>query len=95
MGILLTNAIKNLAVYSKDMVNLGKIKDVEFDTTKMAVINIIVDFEKDAAKQVLGKHLVIRRAKGRVPPESIEKIGEDAMNLKLPLKELKGAFKAL
>jgi sporulation protein YlmC with PRC-barrel domain len=93
MGIILATSMKNLAVYSKDMINVGKIKDLEFDTTNMIVTSIIVEFEKDAAKEVLGKKLVIRRAKGKVPPESIERIGEDAMNLKLPLKELKGAFK--
>lgn len=76
------------------MVNLGKVKDLEFDTSEMKVTNVIVEFQKDAAKDVLGKRIVLRRAKGRVPVTSIESI-KDALNLKLPLQELKGAFKSL
>ena len=76
------------------MVNLGKVKDLEFDPTEMKVTNIIVEFEKEAAKQVLGKMLVLRHAKGRVPTSSIESI-KDALNLKAPMTELKNAFKSL
>ena len=74
------------------MVNLGKVKDLEFDPSEMKVTNIIVEFEKDAAKKVLGKTIVLRHATGRVPAASIESI-KDAVNLKSTLTELKGAFK--
>jgi sporulation protein YlmC with PRC-barrel domain len=91
---LLFGNIKDIIVYSKDMVSLGKVKDLEFDPSEMKVTNIIVEFRKEAAKELLGKKIVLRHAKGRVPVDSIESI-RDALNLKLPWKELKGAFKSL
>lgn len=91
---MLFGNIKDIIVYSKDMVSLGKVKDVEFDPSEMKVTNIIVEFRKEAAKELLGKKIVLRHAKGRVPVDSIESI-RDALNLKLPWKELKGAFKSL
>jgi sporulation protein YlmC with PRC-barrel domain len=91
---LLASGIKDIVVYSKDMVNLGKVKDLEFDPIEMKVTNVIVEFEKEAAREVLGKMFVLRHAKGRVPTDSIESI-KDALNLKAPLPELKSAFKAL
>jgi sporulation protein YlmC with PRC-barrel domain len=86
--------MKDFLVYSKDMVNLGKVKDVEFDPSEMKLTNIIVEFEKEAAKEVLGKKIVLRHAKGRVPVASIESV-KDALNLKSPFKELKGSFTGL
>jgi sporulation protein YlmC with PRC-barrel domain len=91
---MLASDIKDIVVYSKDMINLGKVKDLEFDPSEMKVTNIIVEFEKDAAKEVLGKMLVLRHATGRVPTTSVESI-KDALNLKSSLSELKGAFKGL
>jgi len=88
---LFVGEIKNYLVYSKDMVKLGKVKDVEFEPFAMQLTNIIVEFEKEAAKEVLGKKIVLRHATGRVPVASVESV-KDALNLKLPLKELKGAF---
>ena len=76
------------------MVELGKVKDLEFDVSEMKVTNFIVEFEKDAAKDVLGKMIVIRHAKGKVPAGSIESI-KDAVNLKQPRKDLKKAFESL
>ena len=78
---MLASDIKDIVVYSKDMVNLGKVKDLEFDPSEMKVTNIIVEFQKEAAKEVLGKMIVLRHAKGRVPTTSIESI-KDALNLK-------------
>lgn len=86
--------IKDIVVYSKDMINLGKVKDLEFDPSEMKVTNIIVEFEKEAAREVLGKMIVLHHAKGRVPTASVESI-KDALNLKSPLAELKDAFKGL
>jgi hypothetical protein len=60
----------------------------------MKVTNVIVEFQKEAAKELLGKKIVLRHAKGRVPVDSIESI-RDTLNLKLPWKELKGTFKSL
>ena len=91
---MLASDIKDIVVYSKDMVNLGKVKDLEFDPVEMKVTNIIVEFQKEAAKNVLGKMIVLRHADGRVPTASIESI-KDALNLKSPLGELKDAFKGL
>jgi sporulation protein YlmC with PRC-barrel domain len=51
---LFASNIKDIAVYSKDMVNLGKVKDLEFDPSEMKVTNLIVEFRKEAAKEVLG-----------------------------------------
>ena len=86
--------IKEFLVYSKDMVNLGKVKDMEFDPSEMKLTNVIVEFGKEAAKEILGKKIVLRHAKGRVPVTSVESV-KDALNLKLPLKELKDAFTSL
>ena len=94
MYSLFASDIKDIVVYSKDMVNLGKVKDLEFDPSEMKVTNIIVEFQKEAAKEILGKLIVLRHAKGRVPTDAIESI-KDALNLKSPLAELKGAFKGL
>jgi len=91
---LFAGEIKGFLVYSKDMVKLGRVNDVEFDPSEMRLTNIIVEFEKEAAKVVLGKKLVLRHAKGRVPVTAIERV-KDALNLKLPLKELKDAFSSL
>ena len=91
---MLASSVKDIVVYSKDMVALGKVKDVEFDPSEMKVTEFIVEFDKEAAKEVLGKLLVLRHAKGRVPTTSVESI-KDALNLKLSWKELKGAFKSL
>lgn len=92
--LMLASDIKDFLVYSKDMVSLGKVKDVEFDPLEMKLTNIIVDFEKEAAKEVLGKRIVLRHAKGRVPVTAVESI-KDALNLAMPWKDLKGAFTSL
>jgi sporulation protein YlmC with PRC-barrel domain len=77
---LLASQIKNITVHSKDMVNPAKVKDLEFDPKEMRVTNIMVEFQKDAARQILGKLVVFRHAKGRVPVSWIESI-KDALNL--------------
>jgi sporulation protein YlmC with PRC-barrel domain len=92
--VVLASEIKDLNVYSKDMVNLGRVKDLEFDPSEMKVTNIIVEFQKEAAKDLLGKRIVLRRARGRVPVSEMESL-KDALNLKLPREELKNKFKGL
>ena len=64
---MLASDVKNLAAYSKDMVNLGKVKDLESDRSKMIVTNIVAEFDKEAAKRVLGMKIVLRRARRRAP----------------------------
>ena len=91
---MLASYVRDVLVYSKDMVKLGKVKDFEFDPTEMRVTNFIVEFERDAAKEVLGKTIVLRRAKGKVPGSAVESI-KDALNLKQPLSELKKAFESI
>jgi sporulation protein YlmC with PRC-barrel domain len=86
--------LKGFLVYSKDMVKLGKANDVEFDPSEMKLLNIIVEFEKEPAKEVLGKKILLRHAKGRVPVASIESV-KDALILKMPLGELKNTFTSL
>ena len=90
---MLASYVENIVVYSKDMVKLGKVKDLEFDPDEMKVTNFIVEFEKEPAKEVLGKMIVVRHAKGKVPGSAVESI-KDAVNLKQPLKELKKAFES-
>jgi sporulation protein YlmC with PRC-barrel domain len=91
---LLISDIKDKIVYSKEMVVLGKAKDLEFDPTEMKVTNLVVEFEKEAAKELLGKLIVIRHAGGRVPVELVESI-KDAIVLKQPKNDLKGSIQSL
>jgi len=91
---MLASFVENIVVYSKDMVKLGKVKDLEFDPVGMTVTNFIVEFEKEPAKEVLGKMIVVRHAKGKVPGSAVESI-KDAVNLKQPLKDLKKAFESV
>jgi sporulation protein YlmC with PRC-barrel domain len=89
---LLASSIKNIAVYSKDMVELGKVKDLEFDPSEMNVTYIIVEFEREAAKNVMDKRIELTHATGKIPPALIESI-EDAVTLKSTFTQLKGALK--
>jgi hypothetical protein len=40
----LASYVKDIAVYSRDMVKLGKVKDPEFDPAGMNVARFIVEF---------------------------------------------------
>jgi sporulation protein YlmC with PRC-barrel domain len=91
---LLSSEIKDKAVYSKNMIMLGKAKDLEFDPAQMKVNSLVVEFEKEAAKELLGKMIVIRHARGKVPVQLIESI-KDAIILKQPKNELKGSIASL
>jgi sporulation protein YlmC with PRC-barrel domain len=48
------------------MVMLGKIKDLEIDTTEVKLTNLVVEVEKQVAKEALGKIIVMRHAKARI-----------------------------
>jgi len=76
------------------MMMLGKAKDLEFDPAEMKVTHLIVEFDKEVAKDLLGKMIVIRHAGGKVPAQLIESI-EDAIVLKQPRNELKGSIESL
>ena len=91
---MLFGDIKDKAVYSKNMIMLGKAKDLEFDPTQMKVTYLIVEFEKEAAKELLGKMIVIRHARGKAPIQLVESI-KDAIILKQPKNELKGSIESL
>ena len=52
---LLASGVKDIVVYSKDMVILGKVKDVEFDPSEMKVTDFIVEFDKEPQKRFLGR----------------------------------------
>ena len=94
MASLLSSDIKDKAVYSKNMIMLGKVKDLEFDPTQMKVTHFVVEFDKEVAKDLLGKIIVIRHAKGRVSTQLIESI-KDAIILKYPMNQLKGSIESL
>ena len=91
---LLASSILEMTVYSKDMVSLGKVKDVQFDTTELKVTGVIVEFDKQSAKELMSKRFVIRHANGQIPSSSIESI-KDAIILKQPWKELKGTIETV
>jgi sporulation protein YlmC with PRC-barrel domain len=85
---LLSGEIKDKVVYSKNMIMLGKARELEFDPAQMKVTYLIVEFEKEVAKDVLGKASMIGHDDARIPAELIENI-EDAIVLKQRKDELK------
>jgi sporulation protein YlmC with PRC-barrel domain len=85
---LLSGEIKDKVVYSKNMVMLGKARELEFDPAQMKVTYLIVEFDKEVAKDVLGKASMIGHDDARIPAELIENI-EDAIVLKQRKDELK------
>mgnify|MGYP001103854641 CR=1 FL=1 len=91
---MLGRSVKDLVVYSKDMVNLGKVKDFEFEPGDMKITSIIVKFEKEAAKDLIGKMIVIRHADGKVPTPLVESI-RDGLILKHSYQELKGTIESV
>jgi len=91
---LLFGDLKDKIVYSKNMVLLGKVKDVEIDLTEMKATHLILQVEKSVAKDLLGKMIVIRHAKCRVPTQLIESV-KDAVILGQAASELKGSLESL
>lgn len=94
MLYLLGSNLKNLVVYSRDMVKLGKVKDFEVESEEMKVTHLILELESQAAKEVFGKSPKLGHAKGRASTLLIESF-KDALILKEPLKDLKGAIESL
>jgi sporulation protein YlmC with PRC-barrel domain len=91
---LLSSELKDKVVYSKNMVLLGKVKDVEIDLEGMKATHLVLEVEKQVAKEVLGKMIVIRHAKCRVPTQLIESV-KDAVILRQPMNELKGSLESI
>ncbi len=90
---MLISSILDMAVYSKNMVRLGKVKDVEIDD-EFKITHLILELERGATKQLFDKLIAIRHGKGRVTPMLVEKIGKDAVILKQTVAELKGAVES-
>ena len=91
---LLSSDFRGKKVYSKNMVLLGTVKDLEVDTKEMKATHLVLQVEKQIAKEVLGKLLVIRHAGARAPTSLIESI-EDAVILNKPVNELKGLIESV
>ena len=91
---MLFGDLKDKIAYSKNMVLLGKVKDVEIDLREMKVTHLILQVEKQVAKDLLGKMIVIRHAKCRVPTQLIESV-KDAVILRQAANELKGSLESL
>ena len=86
---LLISTLQDVAVYSKNMVAIGKVKDIEVNLDDMKVTYLILELERQATKELFDKRIVLRHSKGKVPTALIEKVGE-AVVLKHPMAELKG-----
>jgi len=83
-----------MVVYSKNMVALGTVRDLEIDTTEMRVTHFLLQLEKQIAKELLGKLIVIRRAKARLPASLVESV-KDAIILMKDVNELKGHIESV
>ena len=91
---MLFGDLEDKVVYSKNMVMLGKVKDVEIALGEMKVTHFILQVEKQVAKDLLGKMIVIRHAKCRVPTQLIESV-KDAVILRQATSELKGSLESV
>jgi sporulation protein YlmC with PRC-barrel domain len=72
---------KEKTVYSKNMVLLGKVIDLDISLGEMKVTHLVLQLEKQVAKDLLGKMIVIRHAKCRVSTQLIESV-KDAVILR-------------
>ncbi len=91
---MLYSDFKDKVVYSKNMVRLGTVKDLEIDPKEMKVTHLVLQVEKQIAKDLLGKMIVIRHTRGRVATLLVESI-KDAIILRKPVNELKGSIESL
>jgi hypothetical protein len=76
------------------MMKIGKLKDLEADE-EMKITYLILEVDRNATKELFDKVVAIRHGKGKVSPTLIEKVGKDAIILKNPMAELKGAIEKL
>lgn len=91
---MLLSSIQDTPIYSKDMMKIGKLKDLEADE-EMKITYLILEVDRNATKELFDKVVAIRHGKGKVSPTLIEKVGKDAIILKNPMAELKGAIEKL
>lgn len=91
---MLCSDLEKVVVYSRDMVKLGKVKDLVLDPTEMKLTNLIIELEDQAAEDLFSKKPKLRQAKGQVSTSLIDTF-KDAIVLKEVLKDLKGAVKSL
>ena len=77
-----------MIIYSKDMVKLGKVEDLEIDPNEMKITHLILELENQVAKEFYDKSPKLRRLKGRVSSQLIETF-KDAIILKEPKSNLK------
>jgi sporulation protein YlmC with PRC-barrel domain len=92
---LLASNLQEMTVYSKNMVVIGKVKDIEIEPKEMKISYLVMELEKQVTKDLFDKMIVLRHGKGKVAPTFIENIGKDAIILKQPMSELKGAIESL
>ncbi len=91
---MLLSSIQEAPVYSKDMMKIGKLKDLEADD-EMKITYLILELDREATKELFDKMIALRHGKGKASSTLIEKVGKDAIILKHPLTELKGAIEKL
>ncbi len=91
---MLGKNLQEMVIYSKDMVKLGRVDDLEIDTERMKITHLILKLEDQVAKEIFGKSPKIRQAKGRVSTDLVES-ARDAIVLKMQNKKLKGAIESL
>lgn len=90
---MLFSELRDKLVYSKNMVLLGKVKDLEFNLDGMKVTHFVLQVDKQIAKDVMGKMIVVRHSKGRVSTQTIESV-KDAVILRQAKDELKGVLES-
>jgi len=81
-----------MVVYSKNMVKIGEVNNLEIDIEDMKITHLIVKMENQAAREILGKRRLIRQQKAKIDTQFIEII-KDALILRQPMDELKGIIK--
>jgi sporulation protein YlmC with PRC-barrel domain len=91
---LLLSTILGMTIYSKNMVKIGRIKDLEVDD-EMKTTFVVIDLERNATKKIFDKMIAMRHGKGKIPPTLIEKIGKDAVILKQTITELKASIESI
>jgi sporulation protein YlmC with PRC-barrel domain len=91
---MLGSKLQNVVIFSRDMVKLGKTKDIEIDTKNMRITNLVLEIEDDAAKKLFGQAPRLGNAKGKVSVDLIES-AKDAVILKKTMNELKGSIEQI
>ena len=91
---MLGSKLQKIAIFSRDMVKLGKVKDIKIDTKNMKITNLIIKIEDDAAKKLFGHAPRLGNAKGKFSVDLVES-AKDAVILKQTMNELKGSIEQI